>query len=123
MQDIAQAHGGAPAGGRGLSSRARTPHGTTSARRRAAQRRSSTSDAAIRSPAAPSTSLLHSLPFPVAMGIRGVRVTTFSPFEMRAFGDIAYEITKKIKWHGTNLMSTWSSMIPAMVGTQFGIRV
>ena len=51
------------------------------------------------------------------MGIRGVRVTTFSPFEMRAFGDIAYEITKKIKWHGTNLMSTWSSMIPAMVGT------
>ena len=45
------------------------------------------------------------------MGIRGVRVTTFSPFEMRAFGDIAYEITKKIKWHGTNLMSTWSSLV------------
>jgi len=51
------------------------------------------------------------------MGIRGVRVTTFSPFEMRAFGDIAYEIKKKLMWHSTNLGSTWASMIPAMVGT------
>ena len=54
---------------------------------------------------------------PLAMGIRGVRVTTFSPFEMRAFGDIAYEIKKKLMWHSTNLGSTWASMIPAMVGT------
>ena len=51
------------------------------------------------------------------MGIKGVRVITFSPFEMRAFGDIAYEIKKKIMWHSTNIGSTWASMIPAFVGT------
>ena len=31
------------------------------------------------------------------MGIRGVRVTTFSPMEMRAFGGWGYEIKKKLK--------------------------
>ena len=51
------------------------------------------------------------------MGLRGVRVTTFSGMEMKAFNGWYYEIKKKMMWHGTNLSSTWASMIPAFVGT------
>ena len=56
------------------------------------------------------------------MGIRGVRVLTFSPFEMKAFGGFYYEIKKKVMWHGTNWASTWSTMIPCMTGTYFLIK-
>ena len=51
------------------------------------------------------------------MGIKGVRVLTFSPMEMKAFGGFYYEIKKKVMWHGTNLTSTWASMIPTFIGT------
>jgi len=51
-----------------------------------------------------------------AMGIRGVKVTTFSGFEMKAFGGFMYEAKKKAMWHATNVGSTWSSMIPAFLG-------
>jgi hypothetical protein len=51
------------------------------------------------------------------MGMRGVRVFTFSGFEMKAFGGWYYESKKKIMWHFTNLTSTWTSMLPIMAGT------
>lgn len=43
-------------------------------------------------------------------------MTTFSPMEMRAFGGWGYEIKKKLMWHGTNIGSTWYSMIPVFCG-------
>ena len=55
-----------------------------------------------------------------SMAIRGVRVLTFSPFEMKAFGGFYYEIKKKVMWHATNIASTWSSMIPIM-GFTYGL--
>lgn len=57
-----------------------------------------------------------------AMGIKGVRVLTFSPFEMKAFGGFGYELKKKVVWHSTNLASTWFSMLPIMSGTYFLIK-
>ena len=51
------------------------------------------------------------------MAMKGIRVLTFSPFEMKAFGGWGYEIKKKIMWHSTNIGSTWSSMIPIFAGT------
>ena len=56
------------------------------------------------------------------MGIKGVRVLTFSPFEMKAFGGFGYELKKKVVWHSTNLASTWFSMLPIMSGTYFLIK-
>ena len=51
------------------------------------------------------------------MGLKGVRVLTFSPFEMKAFGGFGYELKKKAVWHTTNIASTWYSMLPIMSGT------
>ena len=51
------------------------------------------------------------------MGIRGVRVLTFSPMEMKAFGGFYYEAKKKFMWHATNIGSTWTSAIPIFAGT------
>ena len=45
------------------------------------------------------------------MGIKGVRVLTFSPMEMKAFGGFYYEMKKKVLWHYGNISSTWSSMV------------
>ena len=56
------------------------------------------------------------------MGIRGVKVTTFSGFEMKAFGGFYYELKKKVMWHSTNIASTWSSAIPAILGTYLLIK-
>ena len=56
------------------------------------------------------------------MGLRGVRVTTFSPMEMKAFGGFGYELKKKAVWHTTNIASTWYSMLPIMSGTYFLIK-
>ena len=56
------------------------------------------------------------------MGIKGVRVLTFSPFEMKAFGGFGYELKKKVLWHTGNLASTWFSMLPIMSGTYFLIK-
>ena len=49
------------------------------------------------------------------MGLRGVRVLTFSGFEMKAFGGFYYEIKKKRMWHFTNISSTWNNMLPTAV--------
>lgn len=57
-----------------------------------------------------------------AMGLKGVRVLTFSPFEMKAFGGFWYEAKKKVMWHTTNIASTWNTMIPIMSGTYFLIK-
>ena len=56
------------------------------------------------------------------MGIKGVRILTFSPFEMKAFGGFYYEMKKKIAWHSTNIASTYSSMIPIFFGTYLLIK-
>ena len=56
------------------------------------------------------------------MGLRGVKVITFSPFEMKAFGGFYYEARKKFMWHYTNIASTWSSMLPIMIGTYFLVK-
>ena len=56
------------------------------------------------------------------MGIRGVKVTTFSGFEMKAFGGFYDELKKKVMWHSTNIASTWSSAIPAILGTYLLIK-
>jgi len=50
------------------------------------------------------------------MGLKGVRVLTFSPFEMKAFGGFYYESKKKFMWHFGNISSTWNSMLPVMAG-------
>ena len=50
------------------------------------------------------------------MALKGIRVLTFSPFEMRAFGGFYYETKKKVMWHFTNISSTWNSMLPIMAG-------
>ena len=49
--------------------------------------------------------------------MRGVRVYTWSPMEMKAFGTAQYEIMKKVKGGGGNLKSAWFSFWPAMIGT------
>ena len=56
------------------------------------------------------------------MGLKGVRVLTFSPFEMRAFGGFYYEAKKKVMWHFTNLSSTWASMLPIFAGSYLVIK-
>ena len=56
------------------------------------------------------------------MGIRGVRVLTFSPFEMKAFGGWYYEIKKKVMWHSTNVSSTWYNMVPTFTFAYFLIK-
>jgi hypothetical protein len=48
------------------------------------------------------------------MAMKGIRVLTFSPFEMRAFGGFYYEAKKKAMWHFTNISSTWNTMLPVM---------
>ena len=50
------------------------------------------------------------------MALKGIRVLTFSPFEMKAFGAVDYEIKKKLMWHWTNISSTWNNMLPIMAG-------
>ena len=50
------------------------------------------------------------------MALKGIRVLTFSPMEMKAFGGFYYEAKKKAMWLFPNLSSTWSSMLPVMVG-------
>ena len=57
-----------------------------------------------------------------AMGLRGVRVLTFSGMEMKAFGSFYYEIKKKVMWHATNIGSTWNNMIPIMLGTYLLVK-
>ena len=54
--------------------------------------------------------------------LRGIRVYTWSPFETRAFGGVWYETRKKVLHHFVNISSTWSSMIPAFVGTFMTIK-
>ena len=56
------------------------------------------------------------------MGIKGVRVLTFSPMEMKAFGGFYYEIKKKVMWHATNIGSTKFTMIPAFLGTYLLVK-
>ena len=56
------------------------------------------------------------------MGIKGVRVLTFSPFEMKAFGGFYYEAKKKVLWHFGNLSSTWATMLPIFAGTWATIK-
>ncbi len=51
------------------------------------------------------------------MGIRGVRVYSWSPFETKAFGSLFYEVKKKVVHWTTIVGSTWSSMIPTMIAT------
>lgn len=49
------------------------------------------------------------------MALKGIRVLTFSGFEMKAFGGVYYETKKKMMWHFTNISSTWSSLLPTAV--------
>lgn len=46
------------------------------------------------------------------MALKGIRVLTFSPFEMKAFGGFYYETKKKVMWHFTNITSTSTSLLP-----------
>lgn len=64
----------------------------------------------------PASSPLAQRPLWSAMAMKGIRVLTFSPFEMKAFGGWYYETKKKLLWHFTNVSSTWNSMIPTFVG-------
>ena len=56
------------------------------------------------------------------MALKGIRVLTFSPFEMKAFGGFYYETKKKVMWHFTNIASTWNTMLPTFAGLYFLIK-
>ena len=56
------------------------------------------------------------------MAMKGIRVLTFSPFEMKAFGGFYYEAKKKLLWHYTNISSTWNSMLPIMASLYMLIK-
>ena len=56
------------------------------------------------------------------MALKGIRVLTFSPFEMKAFGGFYYETKKKLLWHYTNISSTWNSMLPIMASLYMLIK-
>ena len=47
--------------------------------------------------------------------MRGIRVYSWSPMEQKAFEGFFYEAKKLATMYGTNIGSTWSSMIPAFL--------
>ena len=56
------------------------------------------------------------------MALKGIRVLTFSPMEMKAFGGFYYEVKKKFLWHYTNISSTYTSMLPIMATLYLTIK-
>ena len=52
--------------------------------------------------------------------MKGIRVYSWSPMEQKAFEGFFYEAKKLATMYGTNIGSTWSSMIPAVRRSQPG---
>ena len=55
--------------------------------------------------------------------MKGVRVITFSGFELKAFHGFGYEIRKKAMGHWSNLSSAWFSFWPALIGLYTTVKV